>query len=188
MRYMQNGWMDTNKETWQMSMSGPSIWNARERIARTYFHEVLSVLDPDPQAVKCSTDEEFVSSGMLRRVALVRTDVSGELFASFIRVTRIGELGTTLAVSSNRRTLRRGSGKALLSYKEVYFSKIDRHKKICVRISRVFLFSQRKFKNMPLLGHSSFHAVVTSLDTVHRTYWHSRKLAHNIQRHSAYGP
>jgi hypothetical protein len=39
-----------------------------------------------------------VSSGMLRRVALVRTDVSEELSASFIRVTRIGELGTMLAV------------------------------------------------------------------------------------------
>jgi hypothetical protein len=38
---------------------------------------------------------------MLRRVALVRTDVSEELSASFIRVTRIGELGTTLAVTSN---------------------------------------------------------------------------------------
>jgi hypothetical protein len=31
------------------------------------------------------------SSGMLRRVALVRTDVSEELSASTIRVTRIGE-------------------------------------------------------------------------------------------------
>jgi hypothetical protein len=46
------------------------------------------------------------SSGLLRRVALVRTDVSEELSASFIRVTRIGELGTTLAVTSNRRMLR----------------------------------------------------------------------------------
>jgi hypothetical protein len=41
---------------------------------------------------------------MLRRVALVRTHVSEELSASFIRVTGIGELGTTLAVTSNRRT------------------------------------------------------------------------------------
>jgi hypothetical protein len=41
---------------------------------------------------------------MLHHVALVRTDVSEELSASFIRVTRIGELGTTLAVTSNRRT------------------------------------------------------------------------------------
>jgi hypothetical protein len=48
-----------------------------------------------------------VSSGMLRRVALVRTDVSEELSPSFIRVTRIGELETTLAATSNRRKLRR---------------------------------------------------------------------------------
>jgi hypothetical protein len=42
---------------------------------------------------------------MLRRVALVRTDVSEEPSASFIRVTRIDELGTTQAATSNRRTL-----------------------------------------------------------------------------------
>jgi hypothetical protein len=41
---------------------------------------------------------------MLRRVALVRTDVLEEPSASFIRVT-IGELGTTLAATSNWRTL-----------------------------------------------------------------------------------
>jgi hypothetical protein len=39
-------------------------------------------------------------SGMLRRVALVRTDVSEELSVSIIRVTRIGELETTLAVTT----------------------------------------------------------------------------------------
>jgi hypothetical protein len=38
---------------------------------------------------------------MLRRVALVRSDVSEELSDSFIRMTRIGELGTTLGVTSN---------------------------------------------------------------------------------------
>jgi hypothetical protein len=36
----------------------------------------------------------MASSGMLRRVALVRTNVSEELSDSIIRVTRIGELGT----------------------------------------------------------------------------------------------
>jgi hypothetical protein len=40
-----------------------------------------------------------VSSGLLRRVALVRTDVSEKLSASFIKVRRIGELGTTLAAT-----------------------------------------------------------------------------------------
>jgi hypothetical protein len=48
----------------------------------------------------------MVSSGVLRRVAHVRTDVSEELRTFFIRVTGIGELRTTLAVTSNRRTLR----------------------------------------------------------------------------------
>jgi hypothetical protein len=51
----------------------------------------------------------MVSSGMLRRVALVRADVLEEPGASFIRVTKIGELGTTQAATSNRRTLRRNA-------------------------------------------------------------------------------
>jgi hypothetical protein len=41
---------------------------------------------------------------MLRRMALVRTDVSEELSASIITVTRIGELGT-LAVTSSQSKL-----------------------------------------------------------------------------------
>jgi hypothetical protein len=39
---------------------------------------------------------------MLRRVALVRTDVPEELSAYIIRVTGIDELGTALAVTSKR--------------------------------------------------------------------------------------
>jgi hypothetical protein len=45
----------------------------------------------------------MASSGMLRRVAFVRSDDSQELSASNIRAKRIGELGETLAVTSNRR-------------------------------------------------------------------------------------
>jgi hypothetical protein len=47
------------------------------------------------------------SSGMLRRATLVRTNVSEERIVYIIRETRIGELGTTLALTSNRSTLRR---------------------------------------------------------------------------------
>jgi hypothetical protein len=43
----------------------------------------------------------MVSSGMLRRVALVRTDVSEKLSAFFIRVTRIGELATDEEIISS---------------------------------------------------------------------------------------
>jgi hypothetical protein len=46
----------------------------------------------------------MASSGMLRCVALVRTDVSEERSASIIKVTRIGELGT-LVITSNCRLL-----------------------------------------------------------------------------------
>jgi hypothetical protein len=46
-------------------------------------------------------ERRMASSGTLRRVALVKSDVSEELSASIIRVTRIGEPGTTLVVTSN---------------------------------------------------------------------------------------
>jgi hypothetical protein len=51
----------------------------------------------------------MVTSGLLRRVALVRTDVSEEPCASFIKVEKIGELRTTQAATSNRRMLRRNT-------------------------------------------------------------------------------
>jgi hypothetical protein len=51
----------------------------------------------------------MMSSGMLRRVALVGTDVSEDRSASIIRVTIIGALGTTLVVAINPPTLRRNT-------------------------------------------------------------------------------
>jgi hypothetical protein len=45
------------------------------------------------------------SSGLLRHVVLVRTDGAEERSASIIRMARIGELGTTLAVTSVRLLL-----------------------------------------------------------------------------------
>jgi hypothetical protein len=42
---------------------------------------------------------------MLRLVALVRTDVSEELRASFIKVTRIGELGAYFFAAETLTTL-----------------------------------------------------------------------------------
>jgi hypothetical protein len=58
--------------------------------------------------IKSYSARRMASSGMLRLEALVRTDISGESSTSIIRVTRIVELGT-LAVSSNRSTLRRNT-------------------------------------------------------------------------------
>jgi hypothetical protein len=45
------------------------------------------------------------SFGILPCVTIVRIDVLEELSASIIRVTRIGELGTSLALTSNRTHL-----------------------------------------------------------------------------------
>jgi hypothetical protein len=65
------------------------------------YNTILAILS----YLKFSVDDvlqftwRMASYGMLRHVALVRTDVSEEGSASFIMVTRIGELGTTLAVT-----------------------------------------------------------------------------------------
>jgi hypothetical protein len=57
-------------------------------------------------------------SGMLRRVTLVRTDVSEDLSASFIKVTRIGELGTMLVLTINRCKLRSSQLASVDSYSQ----------------------------------------------------------------------
>jgi hypothetical protein len=84
----------------------------------------------------------MVPSGLLRRVALVKTDVSEEPGASFIRVTKIGELGTTKAATSNRRTLRRNTNK----------SYILRHIHVAVQKPR----NEQKIQQ-PLIGNGSIN-------------------------------
>jgi hypothetical protein len=51
----------------------------------------------------------MLPSGLLHSVALVRTSILEEHSAYFIRVTRIGVLGTTLAVTCNRCMLQRNT-------------------------------------------------------------------------------
>jgi hypothetical protein len=46
-----------------------------------------------------------MKNAVLCLVALVRTNRLEECIISIIKVTRIGELGTILAVTSNQRTL-----------------------------------------------------------------------------------
>jgi hypothetical protein len=76
---------------------------------------ILSVMHTYVFPLYCTEVWRMVSSRMLHHVALVRTDVLEELTASFIRVTRIGELGTTLGVTSNQHTLWRTLMKEALS-------------------------------------------------------------------------
>jgi hypothetical protein len=47
--------------------------------------------------------------GMLSHVALVRTNASEEHITSIIRLTKIGKLGTALAITSNQNTLQRNT-------------------------------------------------------------------------------
>jgi hypothetical protein len=58
--------------------------------------------NPEPSISNSTCFSRIPSSGMLRRVAIVRTDVSEERIASDIRMTRICKVGRTLAVTSNR--------------------------------------------------------------------------------------
>jgi hypothetical protein len=57
--------------------------------------------------VQSKKKKRMASSGMLRRVVLEKPVFRRNVRLQ-TRITKIGELGTTLGVTSNRRTLRRG--------------------------------------------------------------------------------
>jgi hypothetical protein len=80
----------------------------------------------------------MVSSGLLRRVAFVRTDVSEEPGASLIKVTKIGELGTTQAATSNRRTL----GRNILSV--IFLTSRQKYINVFIRFEVYFIFMPRR--------------------------------------------
>jgi hypothetical protein len=75
------------------------------------FHTVYSATFTDPtqfilsRSHRCKFHGSFTTYIDAKFTALVRTDISEECSPSIIKVTRIGELGTTLAVTSNRCTL-----------------------------------------------------------------------------------
>jgi hypothetical protein len=56
---------------------------------------------------------------MLGRVALLRTDVSEERIVSMMKVARIRELGTALALSSNRSKLGRNNSSTRATRRKV---------------------------------------------------------------------
>jgi hypothetical protein len=70
--------------------------DGKRKTALCLINSTVKYLCNEEIYTKCDPDfiKRMASSGMLHHVAPVRTDVSEELSASIVRVTRIGELGT----------------------------------------------------------------------------------------------
>jgi hypothetical protein len=105
----------------------------------------------------------MVSSAMLHCVALVRNYVLEELSASFIRVTRIGELGTMLAVTSNRRTLRRNTSSLIMKNGLSVYPNTNTYVCMCTSLSPeqiyiLFTFSIREFMHPRMVLDESEHS------------------------------
>jgi hypothetical protein len=88
---------------------------------------------------------------MLRRVALVRTDVSEERCASIIRVTRLSELGATLAITSNRHTLRRSIKHYLVSITTITKHYLVLAYLVFLRSVRRLIFMANVVPSLPIL-------------------------------------
>jgi hypothetical protein len=92
----------SSTEQGKFKLNNVPIWDV---IFKTHFVRVKETFASFQKVTKprsqINRHRRMASSGMLRRVALVETGVSDELSASFIRVTRIGEITTTLPVTAS---------------------------------------------------------------------------------------
>jgi hypothetical protein len=84
-------------------------------------------------------------------VALVRTDVSEERIATIIRALRIGELGTTLAVTSNRSAAKKYYALRLLVTADVVPSSqiLDALMMVAIRSSETSVLTRATRRNIP---------------------------------------
>jgi hypothetical protein len=87
------------KETLNSSETSVLTTATRRSISEDAILQAVFMMVTSP---KNTSLKRMPSYGMLCRVAFVRTRVSEKHSASIIRVTRNGELRTTLAVTSNR--------------------------------------------------------------------------------------
>jgi hypothetical protein len=94
-----------------VTMKNSVCWNIRTQFVLHRRH-ITSPLPVNATKDLRYSRRRMPFSGMWRRVALVRTDVTVEHITSIIKVTKIGKLGTTLAVTVNRRTLQRNTNLA----------------------------------------------------------------------------
>jgi hypothetical protein len=102
---------------------------------------------------------------MVQRVAFVRTDVSEELSAYIIGVT-IGELGKTLAVTSNRRTLRRNRANVVPSSPILVTLMME-----ALRSSETLVLKRATLHNIPEEGILHSHRLENPKSYITLTVW-----------------
>jgi hypothetical protein len=112
--YFKFVYLKVNWEWSRMLMNGYGFrcmcpWRFLLNLGGALSSEIVDAHEHSCLHINLLSPWRMASSGMFRSVAVVRTDVSEELRVSFIRVTRIGELGTTLVVTTNQRKLRRNT-------------------------------------------------------------------------------
>jgi hypothetical protein len=106
-------------------------------------------------------------SGILRHVALVKTDFSEELSASIIRVTRIGELGKKLAVVPSSPILDTLMMEALSSSETSVLTRTTRRNILEDTILHGHRSRKHSSQNSPLVLN------LTHINPVHTTPLHS---------------